>query len=236
MAEGVSAAEVGKEIAEHHERAEHAEPAATHHARTELISIVEAVILSVVALLAAWSGYSAAKWGTHSSLALAKASTTRGKANLADVEGNQIRTLDSVSFNAVETAYASGDARVYRIAVRRLRPGYRPAFRAWVATHPLTNPEAPPGPAYMPQYRVPEAAQATELNARADALFSQGESAAGTEDKYVRLTVLLAAVLFLVGIGSRFPVRAARYGLIGVAGVLLIISVVQLLSLPGPPA
>jgi hypothetical protein len=239
MPEGVSAAEVGQEIAEHHERAEHAahaEPAATHHSRTELISIVEAVILSIVALLAAWSGYSAAKWGTHSSLALAKASTTRGKANLADVEANQIRTLDSVSFNAVETAYASGDARLYRIAVRRLRPGYRPAFRAWVATHPLTNPKAPPGPAYMPQYRIPDAAQATALNARADALFSQGESAAGTEDKYVRLTVLLAAVLFLVGIGSRFPVRAARHGLIGVAGVLLIVSVVQLLGLPGPPA
>ena len=57
MPEGVSAAEVGKEIAEHHERAEHAansEPTATHHSRTELISIVEAVILSVVALLAAW--------------------------------------------------------------------------------------------------------------------------------------------------------------------------------------
>jgi len=234
----VSAAEVGKEISEHHERAEHAnaEHAATHHARTELISIVEAVILSVVALLAAWSGYSAAKWGTHSSLTLAKASTTRGKANLADVEANQIRTLDSVSFNAVETAYASGDARVYRIAVRRLRPGYRPAFRAWVATHPLKNPKAPPDPAYMPQYRVPEAAQAIALNAQADALFSQGESAAGTEDKYVRLTVLLAAVLFLVGIGSRFPVRAARHGIIGVAGVLLIISVVQLLGLPGPPA
>ena len=238
MPEGVSAAEVGKEISEHHERAEHAnaEHAATHHARTELISIVEAVILSVVALLAAWSGYSAAKWGTHSSLTLAKASTTRGKANLADVEANQIRTLDSVSFNAVETAYASGDARVYRIAVRRLRPGYRPAFRAWVATHPLKNPKAPPDPAYMPQYRVPEAAQAIALNAQADALFSQGESAAGTEDKYVRLTVLLAAVLFLVGIGSRFPVRAARHGIIGVAGVLLIIAVVQLLGLPGPPA
>jgi hypothetical protein len=239
MPEGVSAAEVGKEISEHHERAEHAanaEHAQTHHARTELISIIEAVILSLVALLAAWSGYSAAKWGTHSSLALAKASTTRGKANLADVEANQIRTLDSVSFNAVEGAYVSGDARLFRIAVRRLRPGYRPAFRAWIATHPLRNPKAPPGPAYMPQYRIPEAAQATTLNARADALFAEGESAAGTEDKYVRLTVLLAAVLFLVGIGSRFPVPAARHGLIGVAGILLVVSVVQLLGLPGPPA
>jgi len=28
--------------------------------------------------------------------------------------------------------------------------------------------------------------------------------------RHVRLTVFLAAVLFLVGIGSRFPVRVAR--------------------------
>jgi hypothetical protein len=125
---------------------------------------------------------------------------------------------------------------VFRVAVARLRPGYRPAFEAWIATHPLRNPKAPPDPSYMPQYRVPQQAQARTLNARADALFAEGESSANTEDKYVRLTVLLAAVLFLVGIGSRFPVRVARHGLIGVASVILIISVVELLGLPGPPA
>jgi len=52
----------------------------------------------------------------------------------------------------------------------------------------------------------------------------------------VRLTVFLAAVLFLVGIGSHAPVRAARYGLLGTATVMLVISAIQLLVLPGPPA
>jgi len=141
-----------------------------------------------------------------------------------------------VSFNAALTAYISHDSRIFRLALRRLRPGYKVAVYAWLATHPLTNPNAPPGPSYMPQYRIPQQAEATALNAQATAYFSEGESAAGTADKYVRLTVLLAAVLFLVGIGSRFPLRAARYGLIGVAGVLLLLSVVELLSLPGPPS
>ncbi len=241
--EGLSAAEVGKEIAEHREHAEHAEHAepaghaADEHVRRDrIISIVEALILSIVALLAAWSGYSAAKWSTHASLSLAKTSGTRTKANLASIEAGQIRTLDSVSFNAAETAYAAKDARLFQLALNRMRPGYRPAVDAWLATHPLKNPHAPPDPSYMPQYRIPQEAQAKTLNAQADAYFSQGEEAAGTADKYVRLTVVLAAVLFLVGIGSRFPVRVARYGLIGVAGVLLIFSIVQLLGLPGPPA
>ena len=59
MPEGLSPTEVGKEIGEHaahHGRA--------HTRRDELISIGEAVLLSIVTIVAAWSGYSAAKWST----------------------------------------------------------------------------------------------------------------------------------------------------------------------------
>ena len=237
MPEGLSASEVGREIAEHREHAEHdSHEAADHSRRHQWISIVEALVLSVVALLAAWSGYSAAKWGTESSLSLAKASSTRAKANLAQIQATQIRTLDSVSFNAAETAYASHDVKLFHLALRRMRPGYLPAVTAWLALRPLKNPTAPPDPSYLPQYKIPQQAQAATLTARADAYFSRGEAAAGTADKYVRLTVFLAAVLFLVGIGSRFPVVVARYGLLAVASALLIVSIVELLSLPGPPS
>ena len=91
---------------------------------------------------------------------------------------------------------------------------------------------------YTPADGQPSAAalMRTELCLYLLAGVAEGQAAAGTADKYVRLTVFLAAVLFLVGIGSRFPVRAARYGLVCVAAVLLLVSVVQLLTLPGPPA
>lgn len=87
----------------------------------------------------------------------------------------------------------------------------------------------------MPQYRIPQQAQAHAFDARAGALFGQGQSASGTADRYVRLTVILAAVLFLIGISSHFPVRVACYGLIGIARLLLAVSIVQVLTLPGPP-
>jgi hypothetical protein len=229
--EGLSATEVGKEIAEHREHA-----VEVHEGRDRLISIAEAVLLSLVALMAAWSGYSAAKWGTESSLSLAQASATRTKANLAAIEATQVRSFDSISFNAALTAYSSGKPVLFRLAVRRLRPGYRPAFDAWLASHPLKNPRAARDPSYLPQYRIPEEARARVLNRQADERFTEGQSAAGTADRYVRLTVFLAAVLFLVGIGSHFPVRSARYGLIAVAGALFLVSLVELLGLPGPPA
>lgn len=192
-------------------------------------------MLSLVAVLAAYSGYAAAKWSTVSSISLAKASAARTKANRADLEGLQIRTLDSVSFNAWFSAFTAGNAVAERLAEKRLRPGYRPAFYAWLATDPAHNPRAPLGPSYMPQYVIPQEHAANADDAQADANFTKGTAAGATGDKYVRDTVFLATVLFLVGISGHFPLRQARYGLIGIGTLILLFAVVQLLGLPAPP-
>ena len=76
MPEGLSAAEVGKEIAEHKKR-DGADEETDHEDRW--LSILEALLLSLVAVLAAYSGYAAAKWSTESSVTLAKASAARTK-------------------------------------------------------------------------------------------------------------------------------------------------------------
>jgi hypothetical protein len=232
VAEGLSPAEVGKEIGEHGKHAEHAE----HQERPDrVLTIIEAVLLSLVAVLAAYSGYAAAKWGTESSVSLAKASATRTKANRADLEGLQLRTLDSVSFNAWFAAFTAGNANAERLAERRLRPGYRPAFHAWLATDPAHNLHAPAGPSYMPQYVIPQELAANKYDKQADVAFAAGTAAGSTGDKYVRDTVFLATVLFLVGISGHFPLRQARFGLIGVGVLILLFAVVQLLGLPRPP-
>jgi hypothetical protein len=234
VAEGLSAAEVGKEIAEHRKHVEAARHEQDRHDRW--LSIIEALLLSFVAVLAAYSGYAAAKWGTESSLTLAKASAERTKANRADTEAIVTRTLDSASFNAWFTAFIAGDANAQRLAEKRMRPDYQPAFDAWLATDPEHNEDAPPGPAYMPQYVVPQDATAKAHDAEADAAFAEGAKAGQTADKYIRATVFLATVLFLFGISGHFRIRQARIGLIIAAGFLLAFAVVQLLGLPGPPA
>jgi hypothetical protein len=231
--EGLSAAEVGKEVAAHRK---HSGTHSEGDRRDRWLSLVEALLLSVVAVLAAYSGYAAAKWSTESSLTLARASAERAKANRADTEGIVTRGLDSASFNTWFTAFTAGDTTAERLAERRMRPGYRPAFKAWLATDPAHNPDAPPGPASMPQYVLPQEVAAKGHDARADAAFAKGSKAAGTADKYIRATVFLATVLFLVGISGHFRIRQARMAVIGAAGLLLAFAVIQLLELPGPPA
>jgi hypothetical protein len=232
--EGLSPAEVSREIAEH---TKHTADAERHEddPHDRRLSIVEAVLLSLVAVLAAYSGFAAAKWGTESSVALARASAERTKANRADLEGIVTRTLDSASFNTWFTAFAAGDRNAERLARRRMRPGYRPAFNAWLATDPAHNRNAPLGPAYMPQYVIPQEAETKRLDAEADAAFAEGSRAGRTSDKYIRATVFLATVLFLVGISGHFRIRQARMGLIAAGVLLLGFAVVQLLGLPAPP-
>jgi hypothetical protein len=88
----------------------------------------------------------------------------------------------------------------------------------------------------MPQYRQPLLDSAKALDQRAEKQSARGAEAAETSDKYVRTTVFLASVLFLVGISTQFPVRGVRYALVGLGALLLVVSLVELTQLPGPPA
>jgi hypothetical protein len=234
MAEGgLSASEVGKEIAEHHHQAHEQEEAT---GRDRVLTIVEALLLAVVAVLAAWSGYASSKWSTESSLTLARASAARTSASRADLEAQNQRNFDSSTFEAWFTAYVAGNEQAMDIAIRRFSPNMKVAFDAWMATNPETNPNAPPGPTYMPQYKQPQEAKANALDAEASKLYAEGAKDGSTADDYVRTTVFLATVLFLVGISGHFRVRAARYGLVAVGSTILAVAVIILITAPKPPA
>jgi hypothetical protein len=226
--ESLSASEVGKEIGHHAAHGNGRPP-------DRLVSILEATLLSIVTIVAAWSGYSAAKWGTESSLKLAKASATRTEANRSFQESLTFRAEDATMFNAWFAAYLAGDENDMRVAEKRFRPEYRVAFDAWLATNPFTNPDAPPGPQQMPVYKPAGEALSRKLDLQADQLYREGQRAGETGDQYVRTTVILASVLFLVGISTHFPIRAVRFGLVAVGGVLLLVAAIAILRLPGLP-
>ena len=237
MPEGLSPGEVGKEISEHraHAEEEKEEGSAEAKGRDRTLTIIEAVLLAVVAVLAAWSGFASAKWSTQSSLDLARASAARTEANREAYLAADLKNFDALTFNTWFTAYIFGNKNAMRVAEQRFRPQFLVAFNAWIATDPFTNPNAPKGPTYMPQYAQPELAQSNLLDARADNYYSLGETAGSNADGYVRTTVYLASVLFLVGISGHFRVRGARRGLVTVGGVILAVSVVLLILAPRPP-
>ena len=230
MPEGLSAVEAGKGLSEH---AEHDEEE-RESKRNRAISIFEASLLAIVAVLAAWSGYAAAKFSTDASLLLATSSADRARANAANLDALNSLNFDLTTFNDWFTAYVAGNKSAMAIAQKRFTPNFDRAFNAWMATDPTTNPHSPPGPTYMPQYLQPQKALAAKLNAQATVDYNEGQKAGGNSDSYVRTTVYLATVLFLAGIGSHFSYRAIRYGLAGVGSVILILAIVLLATAPKP--
>jgi hypothetical protein len=241
MGEGLDPIEAGKQLHEHggkgHGGTGEGERHADGHDRhSRVVQICEAVLLALVTVAAAWAGYSASRWATASRVDLAQSSTLRNLATRADLEAISLRNFDSSTFNAWYIAFTLNNPQKEAIAVRRFRPAFRVAFDAWMATDPVHNPKAPPGPTYMPQYKLPAQAQASRYDREANAKFNQGSADGTTADNYVRITVFLAAVLFLVGIGSSFKLYGVRYSLIGVGGVLLIVSIVLIAQQPGLPS
>ena len=103
------------------------------------ISIFEAAMLAFVAVLAAWSGYAAAKWSTESSLLLATAGADRAKANAASLDAVNVLNFDATTFNDWFTAYVGGNRSAMAIAEARFTLNLDAAFRAWLATGPETN-------------------------------------------------------------------------------------------------
>src|SRR5689334_3467634 len=139
MGEGLGAAEVGKEISEHRERSG---SVSEQSGRDRVVTIVEATLLAVVALLAAWSGFASAKWSTESRILLAEASTARIEANRAAGADAEALGFDTSAFNTWFSAYVVGHGEAVDVAQRRFRPTFRVAFDAWMSTEPFSNPEA----------------------------------------------------------------------------------------------
>jgi hypothetical protein len=199
--------------------------------RTELVEIVEVILLATVAVATAWSGYQAARWDGREALLYQTSSRIRSEADVANTAGGQQRLLDTSTFNTWIQARQLGAHKLADLYVRRFSPEYKVAFDAWLRMHPFRNPDAPPGPIFMPEYHNTQLEHADRLDGRANVAFEHAVAARETSDGYVRQTVLFATVLFLVAIAQRFTSRRVRIAATALAGVLMIVALVGVVGL-----
>jgi len=230
--EGNMNAEIAGHLREHGHGGGHQGQEGQSRFRIELVEIIEAILLAIVVLSTALSGYQAAKWDGVSAGGYATSSRLRVQSEQASLTSNQTLIYDSSNLTAWLQAQSSGNTKLASILAHRFTPNYAPAFRAWLATRPLTNPTAPVGRRYIPQYSDPLAAQATALGDQATRAYTAAANARENADEYVRLTVILAAALFLVAIGQRFRLKGVRVAVISIAGVLLLYCAILLIIYP----
>src|SRR5213083_3708416 len=128
------------------------ENVSSSQSRLEVIEIIEALILALVAVATAWSGYQAASWAGRRAEEYAKANRLRVTAEGLATLAGQERIYDSDTFNSWLAAKLDGKSQAAEFFERRFRDEYRPAFAAWMKRDPFNNAQAPPGPIFMPEY------------------------------------------------------------------------------------
>jgi len=229
MPEGNINAEVAEHLREH---GGHSDPEEPSRRRVEFVEIAEAILLAIVAVVTAVSGYQAARWDGESAKGYATSSRLRVQSEQAFLTSNQYLAYNAGNVNAWLQAKTSGNDELATILTNRFTPEYRIAFDAWLTTDPLTNPDAPAGPGQMPEFEDSFAEEATTLGEEAAAAFEEGATARDTAEHYVRVTVFLAAVLFLIALGQRFKVRGVRYAVNVVAGVFLVYCAYLIIAYP----
>jgi hypothetical protein len=200
--------------------------------REGLLEIGEAILLALVAIATAWSGYQTGKWDGRQASLYSLSSRYRVEADTANTLSGQQRLYDTNTFGFWLNAKAQGNEADAELFERRFRPEYRAAFNAWVALDPFNNPKAPPGPIFMPQYKNAQSELAKAKDRRASEAFEAGTHAREEGDRYLRNTVLLATVLFLTALAQRFKVHSVRLGLLVLCGVLLAIALVFIVTYP----
>jgi hypothetical protein len=218
--------EVAQELG--HQRA----PEQPHSRLHNILEIVEAIVLAMVAITTAWSGYQSALWDGHQILLYGQSSKLRVQAQSMEVQSNQERMYDAATVVEWLKAEANGQTRLADIFERRLLPEFRPAFEAWKKSDPIHNPNAPARPTQMPEYHNTMAEQAAKMNQQASEMFEQGTQAREWAEKYVRITVILATILLLTAISQRFRSHWIRIGLIVISFLLLFIPIWSIVTLP----
>ncbi len=194
--------------------------------------IFETAILTLATLATVWAGYQSGQWsGTQSSSNVRSISQRIEASELAN-SAQQLELVDVALFSNWINAIAAEDQRRADFYAERFRPEFKPAFDVWLATKPLTNPDAPSSPFVMADYKVAQRELAAQKEEEASVASAEGERAGSVGDQFTLTAVILAGSLLLAGLASRFDWEELRAVVVAVALLVLLFCVVRMFMLP----
>ena len=184
--------------------------------------LVATVLLVVAALGTSWSSYQATRWNGEQAAAAGRTNAIRIDAARADGLSRSQTQVDVATFIAWADADIRGEEDVADFYEDRFREEFVPAFEAWSALEPLSNPEAPPTPFAMQEYQVAAQVEADKLDAAAEASAAEVRLDILRSSNYVLTVVLYAVVLFFAGMSTRLHNSRLRW-VMTVAGCVVLL-------------
>ena len=194
--------------------------------RRDWVEIVATLLLALAAVATAWSSYQASRWNGEQAKASGRTNGIRIQAARAAGLAEAQTQIDVATFVQWVNAERSGDEALADFYRDRFRKEFRPAFAAWEATRPAENPDAPPTPFAMPEYRLASTAEAERLDQAAAASSAAVSTNIQHATNYVLGVVLFSVALFFAGMSTKLRSPVPRTSLL-VLGCLLFLGTVS---------
>jgi hypothetical protein len=196
------------------------------------LELLATILLAIAAVATAWSSYQSARWSGVQTVDFSRANASRVESTRASTEAGQKLQIDVITFTQWADAYAAKEAMLANFYFKRFRSEFKPAVRAWIATKPLKNPDAPAVPFSMPQYKLAAEAESEELLEEAEQATSEAQQSNQRSDNYVLAVVLFAASLFFAGISTKLSLPSQRAALLMRGYVLFLGTAIWLATFP----
>ncbi|MFM8377338.1 MAG: hypothetical protein ACKN9P_14985 [Phenylobacterium sp.] len=198
------------------------------------LETVASIMLAAAGVASAWATYQSSLWGGIQASGYATASARVTEAARLELQAGQKAGLDTALYMAWLSAAAEDDRELMTFYERRFAPGFRPVFETWRAQYPEElRGQVRKGPAVpLPRAEHPETREAARLRQEAADLFQQAAKANANGDRYVASTVILALILFLLGISTVTRSDRQKRLMVLLAGGLGVAVFVFLLRLP----
>ena len=196
---------------------------------------LSAVLLTIAIIATAWCVYQASTWGGVMAFKLSEVNANTQKFVMSTIQQGQYSTIDVLTFIEYVNALNNDDKSLSDFYYQRFREDFKPAVNAWLETNPLENPDAPPHPLVMPQYKKQFTEQAEHFAFTSKIKLDEASKANKNSDNYILLTVVYSSVLFLGGVLSKFHTNKVRLILFFVGISVFAITTIGLFSLPVAP-
>ncbi len=199
---------------------------------TDRTEVVATVLMSFAAVATAWSGYQATRWNGEQTKASSRTNAIRIDAARSQGLAEAQKEIDVATFIQWVDAYAQDEAELTQFYETRFRAEFKPAFAAWLATKPLANPDAPPTPFVMPQYRLAAKVEAEQLDDAAEVSAAQVRRNIQRASNYVLGVVLFSVSLFFAGMSTKLESLRLKRVALGVGCVMFLGTVAWLATQP----
>jgi hypothetical protein len=196
------------------------------------VEVIATVLLSLAAVATAWSSYQATKWNGEQAKAASRTNGVRIEAARAQGLAEEQTQVDVALFIQWVDATAVEDARLVTFYTERFRPEFVPAFDAWLASDPLTNPDAPASPFAMDEYKLQARTDAERFDAQAEVLSGLVRRNIQRAANYVLGVVLFSVALFFAGMSTKLHGTGSRRWLLAVGCLVFLGTAVWLATFP----